>query len=231
MSRANTPSCDRAGLSPRDFVYAPPECALDILHADAHILVLNKPAGLLTVAGKTADLADCLETRAQSLFPSARVIHRLDKDTSGVIVLGLTAHAHAHIGKQFEKRQTSKTYQALVWGAPAGDAGQINEPLITDWPNRPMQHICYERGRTAITDWRVLDRGAHSRVELKPLTGRTHQLRVHLAHIGHPILGDNLYAGNEALRASDRLCLHATQLGFRHPEGGAHLNFTSNVPF
>jgi tRNA pseudouridine32 synthase/23S rRNA pseudouridine746 synthase len=224
---------DSVPSQPRPFIYQPPPAgALPILHVDQQILVLDKPAGLLTVAGKTPDLADCLEARAIADYPTARVIHRLDKDTSGVIALGLTAEAHAHIGRQFEKRQTLKSYTALVWGRLASDGGRVEQPLIADWPNRPKQHIDPELGRPAITDWRVLDRAVdHSRVQLTPVTGRTHQLRVHMAHLGHPILGDNLYAPADALAASDRLCLHAECLEFRHPDGGAAMRFASPVPF
>jgi len=218
---------------PRPFVYNPPKPGpLPIVHIDGHILVLEKPAGLLTVAGKTPDLADCLEARAKQDHPSARIIHRLDKDTSGLIVLGLTHQAHAHIGLQFEKRQTQKRYIAHVWGAVTEASGRIDQPIITDWPNRPKQHIDHENGRSAITDWQVLETtDQHSRIQLVPLTGRTHQLRVHMAYLGHPILGDNLYAPEEALVASDRLCLHAETLDFAHPETGELLSFHSSADF
>lgn len=216
---------------PRDFVYAPPNSPLNIVFVDDDILVLNKPSGLLTVAGGTEDLADCLEARANSEFPGARVVHRLDKDTSGLIVFGLTPQAHANIGLQFEKRQTRKTYQALIWGQPLADAGLVDQSLKTDWPNRPKQLICAQYGRSAKTEWRVMDRSSPVRVLLKPLTGRTHQLRVHMAFLGHPILGDNLYAYEPALNASTRLCLHAHTLGFAHPSKATELHFTSEMPF
>lgn len=221
-----------APTEPRDFVYTPPTTPLDIVYADADILVLNKPAGLLTVAGKTADLADCLETRAQHHFPGARVVHRLDKDTSGLITFGLTPQAHAHIGLQFEKRQTTKSYIALVWGIISPTTGRIDQPMKADWPNRPKQHIDHEDGRAAITDWQVIDTSATTtRVTLTPLTGRTHQLRVHMAFLGHPILGDNLYAPAEALAAAPRLCLHAQTLGFAHPTTNQPLHFKIATPF
>lgn len=216
---------------PRDFVYAPPDTPLDVVFVDKEILVLNKPSGLLTVAGGSEELADCLEARANAEFPGARVVHRLDKDTSGLIVLGLTPAAHAHIGLQFEKRQTRKTYQALIWGQPSADEGLIDQSLKTDWPNRPKQHICAKDGRAAKTEWRIVDRSSPVRVALQPLTGRTHQLRVHMAYLGHPILGDNLYAHDPALNAATRLCLHAHQLGFTHPTKGTALHFSSQVPF
>lgn len=217
----------------RTFVYAPPPPGdLAILHADDHILVLDKPSGLLTVPGKPAAHADCLESRAREQFPHARIIHRLDMDTSGVIILALTAQAHRHIGLQFEKRQTRKHYQALVWGEVVPEAGRVDQPLITDWPNRPKQMIDHERGRAAITDWSVLEREAsYTRISLRPLTGRSHQLRVHMDFLGHPILGDNLYAHDAAWQARERLCLHAQRLSLRHPEGGDEIMFESAVPF
>ncbi|MEE2526239.1 RluA family pseudouridine synthase [Hyphobacterium sp. HN65] len=205
---------------------------LPVIHADDHILVLDKPAGLLSVPGKTPDRADCLESRAREEYRAARIIHRLDMDTSGVIVLALTAKAQATIGRQFEKRETQKRYVALVRGTLEADTGRVDAPIITDWPNRPRQHIDPVNGRQAITDWRVLERGGGiSRMALTPLTGRSHQLRLHMAHIGHPILGDNFYADTETRALRDRLCLHAESLGFIHPESGEHLRFTSPAPF
>ncbi|WP_417482664.1 RluA family pseudouridine synthase [Maricaulis sp.] len=218
---------------PRPFTYAPPPAGpLPIVHADDHILVLDKPAGLLTVAGNSPELADCLEARVRAQYPTATMIHRLDMDTSGLIVLALNARAHAHIGKQFEKRLTRKAYIAIVQGQMAQATGRIDQPMKSDWPNRPKQHVDPVDGRTAITDWQVLETAAdHTRLRLAPLTGRTHQLRVHLAWLGHPILGDNLYAPEDALAASDRLCLHAETLEFRHPDGGAPVRFESPAPF
>lgn len=202
------------------------------MFADDQILVLDKPSGLLTVPGKPVEHADCLESRAREAFPEARIVHRLDMDTSGVIVLAMTAHAHRHLGLQFEKRQTRKEYEALVWGEVAAETGRIDQPIITDWPNRPRQMIDHERGRSAVTDWQVVAREhGMTRVRLKPLTGRSHQLRVHMDHLGHPILGDNLYAHDPAFEARERLCLHAKELGFRHPAGGEEMNFSSPVPF
>jgi len=226
-------SLNNPGVTPRPFTYRPPPAGpLPVLQADGHILVLDKPSGLLTVPGNRPDRADCLEARARIDFPEARIIHRLDMDTSGVIVLALTAHAQAHIGKQFEKRQTEKSYIARVWGDMAADEGEVDQPIITDWPNRPRQMICHERGRPAQTFWRVLDRtDGITRLRLTPKTGRSHQLRLHMAHLGHPILGDNLYAHADALAAADRLCLHAERLAFRHPDGGAPVEFVSPCPF
>lgn len=218
---------------PRPFHYTPPlDPLLSIVHHDEDILVLDKPSGLLTVAGKDIALSDCLEARAQDRFPGARIVHRLDKDTSGLIVLGLTPSAHANLGLQFEKRQVDKTYIARVWGTMTAEHGHIDEPIATDWPNRPQQCIDHERGRSAQTDWRVLDREPHAtRVLLHPHTGRTHQLRVHMLHLGHPILGDNLYAHDQALRAAPNLQLHAQTLTFRHPVTAIECAFTLTCPF
>ena len=210
----------------------PPRGALPVIFADDHILVLDKPSGLLTVPGNRPDRADCLEARARRDSPTARIVHRLDMATSGVIVLGLTAKAHANLGRQFEMRQTSKLYVAKVWGEMTEMAGRVDQPIMTDWPNRPKQMIDHERGRSAITDWRVLKvEGGNTRVELTPLTGRSHQLRVHMRFLDHPILGDNFYAHPEALAASDRLCLHAHRLGFNHPVSDEVMCFESVVPF
>lgn len=210
--------------------YNPPQGPLVILHEDDAMLILDKPAGLLSQAGMTPELADCLEARAQSYCPGVKLVHRLDRDTSGIIILAKTPAAHRHLGLQFERRHLSKSYQAVVWGRVEGEAGQIDAPLSSDWPNRPMQKINHEAGRPARTGWRVIERGARTtRLRLDPVTGRTHQLRVHLASIGHPILGDVLYAPPEA--AARRLHLHAEWIAIRHPDGGAHLEFRSDCPF
>ncbi|WP_300527694.1 RluA family pseudouridine synthase [Maricaulis sp.] len=218
---------------PRAFVYDPPPAGpLPVIHADDHILVLDKPSGLLTVRGKPEAHADCLEARAREVYADARIVHRLDMDTSGVIIMARNAEAHRHLGLQFEKRQTRKTYQALVSGAMSADTGEVEAPLITDWPNRPKQMIDHERGKAALTRWWVLERAAaQTRVALAPMTGRSHQLRVHMLSLGHPILGDNLYADDAALAASTRLCLHACRLELRHPVGGEAMVFESTVPF
>jgi tRNA pseudouridine32 synthase/23S rRNA pseudouridine746 synthase len=213
------------------YAYAPPTDPIRVIHHDAHLLVVDKPAGLLTVPGKGHDKADCLIARLRVDFPGVLLVHRLDTDTSGVIVFALTRLAQGHLGKQFEHRQTRKTYLARVWGVIPDDQGRIDLPLIVDWPNRPRQHVNHQTGRPAQTDWRVLSRAAEeTRVELHPLTGRSHQLRVHMAAIGHPILGDPLYAVGQAADFP-RLMLHARTLGFRHPQGGAPVTFASPAPF
>lgn len=218
---------------PKTFHYAPPRDPwLVILHEDDDIVVFDKPSGLLSVPGKDPALADSLQTRALERFPGAGTIHRLDKDTSGLIVMARHKAAHGHIGKQFENRQTSKTYIARVWGEVAEDEGLVDLPLATDWENKPRQRVDYERGRASQSRWRVIGHeNGITRVALTPITGRTHQLRVHMKEIGHPILGDQFYATGDALAAADRLQLHASELGFRHPTGGAPVVFRSDPPF
>ncbi len=208
----------------------PPGIAL--LHADAALLVLDKPSGLLSVPAKPPGSADCLEARVRAAFPEALLIHRLDGDTSGVMIFARTRLAQRHLGWQFERRQVRKAYVARVEGRVAGEEGTIDLPLIADWPNRPKQMVDFARGKPAVTDWRVLAREpAATRLGLRPHTGRSHQLRVHLLAIGHPILGDGFYAPPAALTAADRLQLHAERIGFRHPEGGAWVEFHCPAPF
>ena len=211
--------------------YAPPDTPLEILHHDHEILVANKPPGLLSVPGKGDHLADCLLSRVQAAFPEALLVHRLDRDTSGVMIFALTPHAQRHLGLQFEKRQVKKTYVARVWGEMTEKTGTIDLPLIVDWPNRPRQKVDYDTGKPAQTDWRVirLEDGT-TRVRLYPRTGRSHQLRVHMAETGHPILGDPFYATGPA-RDFDRLMLHAEALRIRHPDGGAGMSFSAPCPF
>lgn len=218
---------------PKPFHYAPPmEPYLEVLHRDDDVLVLSKPSGLLHVPGKPAEHADCLEARAQAAFPTAMTVHRLDKDTSGVVVMGLNRPAHAHLSQQFETRQTRKIYIARVWGHLSEDEGHIDLPIACDWPNRPKQMVDPVNGRPAQTNWMVIGReAAATRVELHPMTGRSHQLRVHMLSLGHPVLGDNFYAHEAALIAADRLQLHAEYLGFQHPSDGRDCAFTAPCPF
>ena len=211
--------------------YNPPlKPYLDIVFQDDDIIVFNKPSGLLSVPGK--EHADCLQARAQRVFPTATIVHRLDMATSGLMVMALNKSAHRHISKQFELRETTKTYQAVVFDNVQQDSGEINLPLICDWPNRPKQIVDHEQGKKALTHWRVIERNANTtRVELKPVTGRSHQLRVHMLNMQHPIIGDTLYAHNQALEMADRLNLHAMLLSFRHPVTEQMLHFESQVPF
>ena len=211
--------------------YAPPQDPLEILHEDHQIIVVDKPAGLLSVPGRGADLADCLLTRVQAVFATALLVHRLDRDTSGVMVFALTRHAQRHLNLQFEKRTVKKTYVARVWGVPAQKTGTVDLPLIVDWPNRPRQMVCHENGKPAQTDWRMIkDEGTTARVRLSPLTGRSHQLRVHMLSLGHPILGDPFYAEGPA-RDYPRMMLHSETLQFRHPDGGQGMRITAKAPF
>ncbi|MEX0370818.1 MAG: RluA family pseudouridine synthase [Tateyamaria sp.] len=211
--------------------YAPPNDPLNILHDDAEILVVNKPSGLLSVPGKGEHLADCLITRVQAVWPQALLVHRLDRDTSGVMVFGLTPHAQRFLGRQFELRAAKKTYVARVWGRMTPKTGRVDLPLIVDWPNRPKQHVDHENGKPAVTDWRVLrDTETESRVRLMPQTGRSHQLRVHMKEQGHPILGDPFYAEGPA-RDFDRLMLHSEELRIKHPDSGKMMRFRAPAPF
>lgn len=211
--------------------YDPPQDPLVILHDDHEVLLVDKPSGLLSVPGKGPDLADCLLARVQVAFPTALLVHRLDRDTSGVMVFALTPHAQRHLGLQFEKRQTKKTYVARVWGEMTERTGTVDLPLIVDWPNRPRQMVDHDTGKPAVTDWRVVRaRNGETRVRLMPRTGRSHQLRVHMQAIGHPILGDPFYASGAA-RNHPRLMLHSETLQFRHPDGGRGMRITATCPF
>jgi len=212
------------------FVYSPPaEPWLSPIHVDDDLILLDKPSGLLTVPGKTPDLADCLEARAQGEWPEARIVHRLDMDTSGIIVLARHHAAQRHLGLQFEKRYMGKRYIARVGGEMVGNSGMIDLPLRCDWPNRPLQMVCHERGKASQTEWQVIARetGA-TRVALMPKTGRSHQLRVHMLALGHPILGDPFYGDRHS---APRLHLHAETLRLRHPTGGEWHEFKARCPF
>lgn len=218
----------------RAFTYDPPridfEGGIEIIHQGEDYLIINKPAGLLSVPGKSDP--DCVEARLLSLYPEARTIHRLDLATSGVMIFALTPHAQRHIGLQFEKRQTEKTYIARVDGHVEPARGHVDLPLIADWPNRPRQMVCHERGKPAFTAWEVIEKDAAStRLALYPKTGRSHQLRVHMFAIGHPILGDMIYAEDRIFNAAPRLQLHAQSLSFREPTGGKSVTHKVSCPF
>jgi len=215
-----------------DFVYAPPATEAPVLFADDSILVVDKPAGLLSVPGRGPDRADCLIARLARDWPQVLLVHRLDLDTSGVIIFALSKAAQGALGRQFEARVPKKAYVARLWGHLAPQTGRVDLPLCVDWPNRPRQHVNHETGRPAQTDWRVLRHEADgtTRVRLMPLTGRSHQLRVHMAETGHPILGDPLYATGPA-RAFPRLMLHAESLRLRHPDTGQFMTFSAPAPF
>lgn len=211
--------------------YNPPNDPLDIVHQDHELLLVNKPAGLLSVPGKGERLADCLIARIQTVFPEALLVHRLDRDTSGVMVFAMSPHAQRHLGLQFEKRMMKKTYIARVWGHVAEREGTIDLPLIVDWPRRPIQHVDHQNGKAALTDWKVLKRDENTtRMRLTPHTGRTHQLRVHMLELGHPIVGDPFYATGPA-RDAPRMMLHAESLRLRHPDGGIGMTFKAKCTF
>ena len=212
--------------------YDPPRDPLAILHVDDTLILVDKPPGLLSVPGRGEALADCLLSRLQAAYPGTLLVHRLDRDTSGVMVFARTPDAQRNLGLQFERRHMRKTYVARVWGAVAEAEGHIDLPLIVDWPNRPLQHVNHQTGKPAQTDWRRIrvDPDGTTRMRLHPLTGRSHQLRVHMREIGHPILGDPFYATGAA-RAYPRMMLHAESLKLRHPEGGAAMLFRAPVPF
>ena len=213
------------------FEYDPPKGPLKIIHSDHEIVVVDKPAGLLSVPGKGDHLADCLIDRVVAEFPTALLVHRLDCDTSGVMIFALSPLAQKHLGKQFETRKTRKVYEARVTGVMDKDDGSIDAPLIVDWPNRPKQVVCHETGKPSHTDYKVLSRGGNeTKVRLFPKTGRSHQLRVHMLHLGHPILGDTFYGVHDGA-GYDRMMLHSTSLKVRHPDGGEEIQFKSRAPF
>lgn len=211
--------------------YHPPtEPWLDVLYEDEALVVLNKPAGLLSVPGNIS--RDSLETRAAERFGDTLVAHRLDMATSGVIVMPRGKANLAAIGLQFEKRQTEKRYIAVVHGKVMDDKGTVDLPIRCDWPNRPLQMICHERGRPAVTHWRILSRHSdQTRLALTPVTGRSHQLRLHMKVLGHPILGDEWYAPEEVCALSPRLLLHAESLTLTHPVSQERMTFTAPCPF
>jgi len=220
-----------------------------VLHADSALLVLDKPAGLLSVPGRGEDKQDCLSARVQAIYPDALIVHRLDMATSGLMVMARGAPAQRRLSEAFASRDVTKRYCAIVSGqmTPPPDAwGVIDLPIIVDWPNRPRRIIDMQTGKPSVTRWQVasadtesaakatatVDRSApFTRVMLEPVTGRSHQLRVHLAAVGHPILGDSLYAPPEDQARAGRLLLHACSLSLVHPVSGDRMRFTSMVPF
>lgn len=205
---------------------------LEIVYQDNDLLVLNKPSGLLTVPGKAVEHQDCLERRVQRVFPTARIVHRLDMATSGLVVMALSLDSQRQLNRQFELRQTAKHYIARLEGVLTAKQGSVELPLICDWPNRPKQMVCFSRGKKALTHFEVLSSDAcSSRVRLTPVTGRSHQLRVHMQWLGHPILGDKFYASAAGLAAADRLQLHAEYLALRHPVDATWLEFSAASPF
>ena len=218
-----------------DVYQPPPDLGLEVLHVEPAFVVLAKPAGLLSEPGRGADKRDSLLIRAQAVYPDARIVHRLDMMTSGVIVLARETLAHASLSEAFREREVDKRYEALVHGRPARDEGEIALPLVVDWPNRPRQVVCHDTGKPSLTHYRVVGEtqvagvGTLTRIALAPVTGRTHQLRVHLASLGCPIAGDPFYGVPDD--PSPRMMLHACRLDLPHPLTGERLSFESAVPF
>jgi len=216
-----------------DFVYRPPQQPyLQIIYQDDDLVVVNKPSGLLTVPGRLPEHQDCLQHRVTRVLPTATIVHRLDMATSGIVLMALNKAAHVDISRQFEQRKTEKHYIACVFGHVAETQGKVDLPLICDWPNRPKQMVDNQRGKPALTHFQVL-RYAEQCTWLKliPVTGRSHQLRVHMLALGHPILGDRLYAHATALALSERLQLHAEQLTISHPSSRLRMDFHVACPF
>lgn len=225
-----------------DFIYLPPMSPyLDIMYQDDDFIVLNKASGILSVPGRLPEHQDCLQNRVQRVLPTATIVHRLDMATSGLMIMALNKPAHVAISRQFEQRKTKKTYLARVFGLIALNEGSVDLPLICDWPNRPKQKVDHENGKQSLTHYRVINRNQNhsdygneqtsTLVELTPVTGRSHQLRVHMLALGHPILGDRLYASKEALAMKNRLQLHALNLSFFHPSTERAMTFNAPCPF
>lgn len=216
-------------------VYTPPiDTGLEILYQDDAILVVNKPSGLLSVPGRGSEKQDSLATRVQSRIADAMIVHRLDMCTSGIMLMARGREMQRALNRMFQERQIDKRYRALVDGELAPPEGMIDLPLITDWPNRPLQRVDHAIGKPSITHFRLLAYTLEnncSLVELTPETGRSHQLRVHMLAIGHAILGDNLYGAATSQNRADRLQLHATELAFAHPVTDALMIFQSAPPF
>mgnify|MGYP003616129815 CR=1 FL=1 len=234
MNPPDAPENAAAGAQP-----AAPVSAVDdveVLHEDAHLLALVKPAGLLSVPGRGPQNADCLSTRAQRRWPGALIVHRLDQATSGLLLMARSAAVQRALSSAFAERRVHKRYEALVHGRPsaATDAdgwAEIDRPLIVDWPNRPRSKVDHATGKPSRTRWRLLAHDAATdtaRLALEPVTGRSHQLRVHLLALGHPIVGDALYGAPDT---APRLMLHACALRLEHPVSGHTLDLRSDVPF
>ena len=226
MNAAEPPTHQLAEYHP------PPDIGLDLLYADAHLLAVDKPSGLLSVPGRGERMADCLISRVQLRHPEALVVHRLDMDTSGIVLMGRGPDAQRSLSHLFMGRRVGKRYEALVHGVLQADAGEIDLPLITDWPRRPRQKVDAVQGKPSLTRFRVMERLARTtRVSLEPVTGRSHQLRVHLMALGHPIVGDDLYGPPGDRARAGRLMLHACHISLPHPDTGAVFNVSCPTPF
>lgn len=212
--------------------YSPPREPVRYVHIDDHLIVIDKPSGLLSVPGRGEDKADCAVARVAADYPGALTVHRLDMATSGLLILARSREMQAALSGLFERGEMEKAYIADVWDRPDPPTGEIDLPLIPDWPNRPRQKVDYDIGKPSRTLYGTLQATpAGARLRLTPLTGRSHQLRVHLAETGHPILGDELYAHEAARAAAPRLHLHASRLAFTHPATRQRLALTLPCPF
>ena len=214
--------------------YNPPqEPWLDLVYRDDYIAVVNKPSGLLSVPGNQPQYYDSAMSRVKEKYGFCEPAHRLDMATSGILLFALSKAADRELKRQFREREPKKYYQALVWGHVEQDHGVVELPLICDWETRPRQKICFERGKRAVTFYDVLQRYPNNttRIKLTPITGRSHQLRLHMLALGHPILGDKFYAHPQAKALSPRLCLHAESLQIQHPITGETMGFTAPVGF
>jgi len=210
-----------------------------VVHKDEHFLVLNKPSGLLSVPGRGPDKQDCLSKRIQAVYPETLIVHRLDQDTSGLLLMARSLEAQRRLSRLFETRQVHKRYLAMVVGQPQQSPlastpdtdgwYTIDGPILLDWERRPI-HIIHPDGKPSRSRWRVMQAEvANTLIELEPVTGRTHQLRVHMQSIGHPMLGDSLYAPPEIVAMSSRLMLHAHALSFAHPFSQKDMAFSAPV--
>lgn len=215
--------------------YTPPENnSLDILFKDNDLLILNKPSGLLSVPGRGDDKQDCLATRVQAEYPEALIVHRLDMPTSGLIIMARNKNIERAMSILFQQRNIKKYYIAVVSGKPDSKFGEINLPILTDWPNRPKQKIDFHNGKPSRTQYEILSYNENSncsRIKLIPLTGRSHQLRIHMQSIGHAIVADELYATEDSSGKSQRLMLHACYLSFMHPVTNKLIEVVSEPDF
>ncbi len=201
----------------------------EVVYRDRHLIVVNKPANLLSVPGRLPENKDCLISRMLKPYPNSRVVHRLDMATSGLLLVPQTQSALSHLARQFQERRINKIYYAVVDGIVAQNSGEINQPLACDWPNRPKQHVIAD-GKPSITAYTVLQRNIEhnfTRIALYPITGRSHQLRVHLEYLGHPILGDSLYGTENSRSRANRLLLHAQSITFCHPVSDVQVSLTA----
>ncbi len=214
--------------------YNPPtEPWLDIVYHDNHIMVINKPSGLLSVSGNQPQYRDSAMSRIKDKYGFCEPAHRLDMATSGILLFAMSKAADSELKRQFRERETEKHYQALVWGHIKAERGIVNLPLICDWENRPRQRIDFVYGKRAVTEFEVLERlpNNSTRVKLTPITGRSHQLRLHMLALGHPILGDKFYSPPQAKAMSPRLCLHAESLTIHHPITKEKMTFSRTAEF